>query len=290
MSDTISAATAMGPVTLRVADLDAMTAYYRDAVGLDVLAAAGPRTVLGRGSSEVVALEHAPELRHAGRHEAGLYHTAILFDTPEALAAAVYSVARRRPGSFTGSADHFVSEAFYFDDPEGNGVELYADRDRSTWRWEDGRVEMGVVRLDPTDYLERHLSEAGATDPRLGAARVGHVHLQVGDIAAATAFYVDAVGFELTASLGPQAAFASAGGYHHHIGLNTWHSAGAGRRSAGLGLGRVELELPDPDGLGALASRLADHGVATRDDGHSIAFDDPWGTEIIAAVATPSPG
>lgn len=99
----------------------------------------------------------------------------------------MYSVASTRPGSFTGSADHFVSEAFYFDDPEGNGVELYADRDRSAWRWEDGRVEMGVVPLDPNAYLERHLTEAGAADPRVADARVGHVHLQVGDIAAAVA-------------------------------------------------------------------------------------------------------
>ncbi|HWK20619.1 MAG TPA: VOC family protein [Microbacteriaceae bacterium] len=284
MSESIAADTGMGAVTLRVADLDAMTAYYRDAVGLDVLREDLSSMVLGRGEQEVVILQHAPELRHAGRHEAGLYHTAILFDTPAALAASVYSVARRHPGSFTGSSDHFVSEAFYFDDPEGNGVELYWDRDRSQWRWHDGIVDMGVVRLDPNAYLEEHLTEAGAAEPRIGGARVGHVHLQVGDIQTATDFYVGIVGFDLTAHLGAQAAFASAGGYHHHIGMNTWHSAGAGRRSAGLGLGRVEIALPDTDARGALAERLAARGVATRDDGHTIAFDDPWGTEIVATA------
>ncbi|HWL03000.1 MAG TPA: VOC family protein [Microbacteriaceae bacterium] len=284
MSDSISADTSMGAVTLRVADLDAMTAYYRDAVALDILEADGPRTVLGRGDTAVVILEHAPELRHASPHEAGLYHTAILFDTPAALAASVFSVATRRPGSFTGSSDHFVSEAFYFDDPEGNGVELYWDRDRSEWRWDGSQVEMGVVRLDPNAYLEQHLTEAGVEDPRIGGTRVGHVHLQVGDIAAATEFYVGTVGFDLTANFGAQAAFASAGGYHHHIGMNTWRSAGAGRRSAGLGLGRVEIALPDADAQAALAERLQAGGVATRDDGRTIAFDDPWGTEIIATA------
>lgn len=284
MSESISAGTAMGAVTLRVADLDAMTGYYRDAVALDVLRAEGPRIALGRGGTEVVVLEHAPELKHASRHEAGLYHTAILFDTPAALAASVYSVARQHPGSFTGSSDHFVSEAFYFDDPEGNGVELYWDRDRTEWRWDGSRVEMGVVRLDPSAYLEQHLTEAGAEEPRIGGARVGHVHLQVGDIVTATDFYVGAVGFDLTANFGAQAAFASAGGYHHHIGMNTWHSAGAGRRSAGLGLGRLEIALPDADAQGALAERLADHGVATRHDGRTIAFSDPWGTEILATI------
>src|SRR6478735_8152694 len=108
MPETLPASSAMGAVTLRVADLDAMTAYYRDAVTLTVLAAEGGRVVLGRDGVPSVSLQHAPELRHAGPHEAGLFHTAILFDTQEALAAAVYSVARRAPGTFTGSAAHLV--------------------------------------------------------------------------------------------------------------------------------------------------------------------------------------
>ncbi|MEO8261129.1 MAG: VOC family protein, partial [Pseudolysinimonas sp.] len=122
MTEQLAADTAMGAVTLNVADLDAMTTYYRDGVGLDVLAAEGPRTVLGRGTTPVVILDHAPELKHAAPHEAGLFHTAILFDSEEALAASVYSVAQHYPALFTGSSDHLVSKAFYFDDPEGNGV------------------------------------------------------------------------------------------------------------------------------------------------------------------------
>src|SRR5690606_23559974 len=116
----LAADTAMGAVTLNVADLDRMTAYYRDEVGLTVLEQTGPVVTLGRSGRAVVVLAHTPEFRHASPHEAGLFHTAILFDTKAALAAAVHSVARRRPESFTGSADHLVSKAFYFDDPEGN--------------------------------------------------------------------------------------------------------------------------------------------------------------------------
>lgn len=287
VTNALAADTGMGAVTLKVADLDAMTRYYRDAVGLDVLEDVGGRVRLGRGAGDVVVLEHAPGLRHASPHDAGLYHTAIVFDTREALAAAVLHTARAHPGSYTGSADHLVSLAFYFDDPEGNGVELYWDRPRSRWRVHGAEIEMGVDPLDANAFLRAHLTERGAVDPRIGTAHVGHVHLQVGDLEAARAFYVDAIGFDLTARYGPQAAFASAGGYHHHIGMNTWRSAGAGRRSAGLGLGRLELVVPGADDLGALAERLGDHGVPVGDDGKALSFEDPWGTAIVAAARHP---
>jgi catechol 2,3-dioxygenase len=284
--DRLAADTAMGAVTLRVADLDRMTAYYRDAVTLTVLAADGSRAVLGRGSTPIVVLEHAPELRHAGPRDAGLYHTAILFDTRADLAAAVYSVARAHPQSFTGSADHLVSQAFYFDDPEGNGVELYWDRDRSRWSWVHGQVEMDSLMLDPNAFLREHLTEEAAAAAPARPGRVGHVHLSVGDVASAREFYVDRLGFETTATFGPQALFVSAGGYHHHMAMNTWRSAGAGRRRLTLGLGQVRILLPGEDDLGALDERLRHHGVATRHDGRALGFADPWGNAI--EVATPA--
>ncbi|MGJ4845077.1 MULTISPECIES: VOC family protein [unclassified Leifsonia] len=286
MTDLLPADSAMGAVTLRVADLDAMTTYYRDAVTLSVLAQEGGRTILGRGSTPVVILEHAPELRHAGPRDAGLFHTAILFDTEETLAAAVYSVARRAPGTFTGSADHLVSKAFYFTDPEGNGVELYWDRDRSQWSWTHGQVEMATLYLDPNGFLGEHLTERAATladaagDERIGDAVVGHVHLSVGDVASARAFYVDRLGFEATATLGDQALFVSAGGYHHHMAMNTWNSRGAGPRRLALGLGEVEIHVPTADDLGELTERMRHYGVQTRDDGRSVAFDDPWANAV----------
>ncbi|PPF53513.1 glyoxalase [Rathayibacter sp. AY1C2] len=270
----------MGAVTLRVADLDGMIAYYRDAVTLELLSHDGPVAVLGRGGLPAVILQHAPELVHASPRSAGLFHTAILFESEAALAAAVYSVASRHPGSFTGSSDHLVSKAFYFDDPEHNGVELYWDRDRTQWSWTHGRIEMSTLFLDPNAFLQEHLTEESIAQPRLGGASVGHVHLSVGDVATAKEFYVDRLGFETTIAYGGQALFVSAGGYHHHMAMNTWNSAGAGRRQQALGLGQVEIVVPGADDLGALGERLARSGVATRDDGRTLAFEDPWANAI----------
>ncbi len=283
--DTLAADTTMGAVTLRVADLDRMIGYYTQAVPLRLLSHDGPRAVLGRGTTPVVVLEHAPELRHAGPREAGLFHTAILFDSEAALAAAVYSVAARAPGTFTGSADHLVSRAFYFTDPEGNGVELYWDRDRTQWSWTHGQVEMATLYLDPNTYLREHLSEASVAEPVVGSARVGHVHLSVGDIATARQFYVDRLGFETTATMGGSALFVSAGGYHHHMAMNTWNSAGAGRRAHTLGLGRVDILLPTADDVGALAERMRDHGSEVADDGRTLQFEDPWANTVRVALA-----
>ena len=283
--DRLADDTAMGAVTLRVGDLDAMTAYYRDAVTLRVLAADGDRVVLGRGTTPVMVLQYSPELRHAAPRSAGLFHTAILFESREALAAAVYSVASRAPGTFTGSSDHLVSQAFYFDDPEGNGVELYWDRDRTEWSWTHGRIEMGTLFLDPNLFLQQNLTEEAMAEPAIGGASVGHVHLSVGDVASAREFYVDRLGFATTAELGGSALFVSAGGYHHHMAMNTWRSAGAGRRSPALGLGRVDIVLPSNDELGSVTERMSHHGVQVRDDGQSVAFEDPWANAIRLTTA-----
>ena len=273
-ADLLAADTSMGAVTLLVADLDLMTAYYRDAVTLTLLAQGEGRSVLGRGTTPIVILEHAPALKHAGPRDAGLFHTAILFPTQTDLAEAVYAVASRHPGSFTGSADHLVSQAFYFNDPEGNGVELYWDRDRTAWSWTHGRVEMATLMLDPNDFL-REFKTAEPSDTT-GPASVGHVHLSVGDVATAREFYVNRLGFQTTAELGSSALFVSAGGYHHHMAMNTWNSRGAGKRRLALGLGLVRIEVPTDDDLHALGDRLHHYGLAQRDDGRVLGFDDPW--------------
>jgi len=285
VTDQLAADTSMGAVTLLVGDLDAMTAYYRDAVALDVLSNDGPVVQLGRGATPVIVLQHAPELKHASPRDAGLFHTAILFESEAALAASVYSVAQAFPGSFTGSSDHLVSKAFYFTDPEGNGVELYWDRDRSQWSWTHGTIEMGTMYLDPNAFLQENLTEQSVADPRIGGAQVGHVHLQVGDVATAREFYVTRLGFAETADYAKTALFVSAGGYHHHMAMNVWNSAGAGPRLPALGLGRVDIRVPGSDDLGALTERLTHFGVQTRDDGESVSFDDPWANLIRVAAA-----
>ena len=140
---------------------------------------------------------------------------------------------------------------------------------------------MATERLDPDAFLREHLHE----DPVAGAARLGHVHLKVGDVGVARRFYVDRVGFEVTATYGAGALFVSAGGYHHHVGMNTWRTAGAGPRTPALGLGQVSVLLPDADELGALRERLRAGGIAVRDDGAGLSFDDPWRNAVHAAVA-----
>jgi catechol 2,3-dioxygenase len=287
MNAQLAADTAMGSVTLMVGDLDGMTRYYRDVVTLEVLSAEGDTVTLGRAGRPIVVLTHDPALRHAAPGSAGLFHTAILFETQAALAAALYSVARHAPGTFTGSADHLVSQAFYFTDPEGNGIELYWDRARSDWSWVHGHVEMATLFLDPNGFLTDHLTEEAALGATAGdAASVGHVHLSVGDVATARSFYVDALGFDETATLGNQAVFVSAGGYHHHMAMNVWNSRGAGPRMPALGLARVDLALPDPDSLGEIGERLRDHGFQVRDDGRSLSFDDPWNNLLVATAMT----
>jgi len=279
-SNLLAADTSMGAVTLKVGNVDAMTKYYRDAIALQVLSEDAGTVTLGRGTTPVVILEHAPELKHASPRDAGLFHTAILFDTELALAAAVYSVAQLYPNTFTGSSDHLVSKAFYFTDPEGNGVELYWDRDRTTWSWTHGTIEMGTLYLDPNAFLQENLTQEAVDQPMIGGASVGHVHLQVGDVQSAHDFYVDKLGFEQTINYGGTALFVSAGGYHHHMAMNVWNSAGAGPRLPALGLGQIDITVPTTEDVASITERLKHFGVATRDDGQTVSFDDPWANLI----------
>ena len=277
--DRLAADTAMGPVTLDVADLDGMTAYYRDAVTLTVLSEDGPVVTLGRGATPIIVLRHSPELKHAAPGSAGLFHTAILFPTQADLAATLASMARAR-ARYVGSADHLVSKAFYFDDPEGNGIELYWDRDRTQWSWVHGQVEMDNKFLDADAFLREHLTEDGLQTPDAADAVVGHVHLSVGDIDTAREFYVDRLGFDTTNAWRGQALFVSAGGYHHHMAMNVWNSRGAGPRFPSLGLGQVDIVLPTSDDVGELTERMTHFGVQSADDGRTVTLRDPWANQI----------
>ena len=278
----------MGTVMLKVGDLAAVSGYYRDALGLDVVAEADGGMYLGRGRVPLVHLAPAPGLRVAARGEAGLFHTAILFETQADLAAAVATAARHEPTAFVGSADHLVSEAFYFTDPEGNGIELYYDKPREGWDWNrtaTGReVRMASLPLPPQAYFGNHLTEAALDGLSAAGAAVGHVHLQVGDTDTAAAFYVDTLGFERTAGFHGQALFVSAGGYHHHMAMNVWNSRGAGPRRDTLGLGEVPISVPSADDVAGLADRLRAAGIASHSTGAELRFEDPWRNRLRVAV------
>ena len=274
----------MGTVMLKVGDMKLMTDYYQRALGLDVVAEQDGGLYLGRLKTPLVHLAPAPGLNIPGRGEAGLFHTALLFGDQSSLAATVASAAQYEPQAFVGSADHLVSEAFYFTDPEGNGIELYWDRPRSAWSWEGKNVVMDSLALPPQRYLQEHLTHEAVGGQRGTGAEVGHVHLQVGDVQSAHDFYVGTLGFEKTAGWHGQALFVSAGGYHHHMAMNVWNSRGAGPRRDTLGLGEVLIEVTSGDDVGALADRLKVAGVESHHTGAELRFEDPWRNRLRVAV------
>ena len=288
VNDLLPSDLSMGTVMLKVGDLARVSAYYRGALGLDVVAEAGGGQYLGRGAVPLVHLAPAPGLQAASRGEAGLFHTAILFEDRASLAATVAAAARYDATAFVGSADHLVSEAFYFTDPEGNGIELYYDKPRSTWEWSSTphgpEVKMASLALSPQAYLRDYLTDAALDSLSGTAAGVGHVHLQVGDTATAEAFYVGTLGFERTAGFHGQALFVSAGGYHHHMAMNVWNSRGAGPRRDTLGLGEVLIGVPAADDVVALADRLKVAGVSSHHTGAELVFEDPWRNRLRVAV------
>jgi catechol 2,3-dioxygenase len=248
----------VGSVALAVSDPSRSADFYERVLGLGVVSREGDRVGLG-GSAEHPLLEltgiAAPAPAPPGR--TGLFHVAWLHPSRAALADTVRRIARAG-WPIDGASDHGVSEALYLSDPDGLGIEVYADRPRAQWqRPASGRgVNMVTLPLDVEDLLAQSLEEPSGEMPP--DAVVGHVHLKVSDVPRARAFYRDALGFEEQALL-PSAAFLSAGGYHHHVGLNSWQSAGDVPPSEDApGLRRVEFQLGDSDALEALERRLAD--------------------------------
>ncbi|MFZ4842805.1 VOC family protein [Mycetocola saprophilus] len=281
----LAAGTQMGEVELLVRDLDLMTRFYHEAVTLDVQQAEGDTVILGRDGISALKLRRETDLPPLRPGDAGLYHSALLFPDQSSLALAVATVASREPHSFSGSADHLYSEAFYFDDPEGNGLELYRDRPRDQWTYEaGGRIRGATLPLDPNAFLRTHLTEDVIAAPPREGMTLGHIHLQVGNLEQARSFYVDTLGFEIKTEL-PQALFISAGGYHHHIGMNTWRSNGAGPRAATFGLGIVDITVPARVDIDALASRLTFAGIQFGFDGQTLLFEDPWKTKLRVRAA-----
>ncbi|MEY4983446.1 MAG: hypothetical protein RIR62_1712 [Pseudomonadota bacterium] len=262
---TATAPMEIGRIRLVVRDLSRVADFYARALGLEKLSSDGGGVALGAGDRVLVELQGDPAARIRSPREAGLFHTAFLLPARADLGAWVHHASETRL-PVQGASDHLVSEAIYFADPEGNGIEIYADRPRSGWTHPDGSIRMATDPLDIPDLA------AAARAPWRGAPQgtvVGHVHLQVGNVAEAEAFYAGTLGFAVTAHY-PGAAFFGAGGYHHHIGSNVWNSRGAGRREGGTGLASVEL-LAEGGALDRIAART---GGATR-------IADPWGTDIV---------
>jgi catechol 2,3-dioxygenase len=260
----------IGSVTLRARDMAALAAYYERSIGLQRVAETAERITLGSGGIGYLHLLAAPDATPELPGSAGLFHTAFLLPSRAELGV-WFKAAHERDVRFDGASDHGVSDAFYLTDPEGNGIEVYSDRPPATWKRPAGgqpfEVQMTTLPMDVAGVVA-----AGAKLPaRAGfpdAAGIGHVHLKVGDIAQAEAFYGHVLGLDRTYGR-PGAAFLSAGGYHHHIATNTWSSAGAGLRAAQcIGLAAVEFVV-DPSHI------MAKLGPSR---------DDPWGTHLTFRV------
>jgi catechol 2,3-dioxygenase len=280
----ISPRTTIGAVHLTVSDLERSSAFYRGAVGLDVLGQVDGRAALGAGGQELVALVEEPGAGPAVGFT-GLYHFALLLPRRVDLARWLAHAARDRV-RLVGLSDHFVSEAIYLSDPDGHGIEIYWDRPRDVW---EGQVasRMTTAPLDVDDLLGELADPRSERFDGLPAGTVmGHVHLKVATIPETVSFYRVALGFALMAQLGAQAAFLGAGGYHHHVGANTWESAGAAPPPAGTAaLRQATIVLPDDAERDRVAARLEAHGHEPRDEAGGTAVRDPSGNPLLLAVA-----
>jgi catechol 2,3-dioxygenase len=273
-------ATRLGAVRLQVADLARSLAYYERVLGLRLVERTdgGARLAAHGDDATLVELVERPGARPmAARGRLGLYHFAILLPDRAALGRFVRHLAES--GVRAGAGDHLVSEAFYLQDPDGLGIEVYADRPRDTWRRVDRELMMATDPVDVASLVE------AAGDARWSGMPpgtvIGHVHLHVGDVARAAAFYAEGIGFDRIVWQYPGALFLGAGGYHHHLGTNTW--AGSGARPPEADDARLlewTIVLPGDADVDAVAASLARGGHAVTRDGRDALATDPWGTTV----------
>ncbi|WP_375310880.1 VOC family protein [Bradyrhizobium sp. A5] len=269
----------VGMVTLRVKDLDKVADYYRDVIGLTVMERSASAARLGAGGIALVVLEARPDAMIEPRNAAGLYHTAFLMPTRRDLARWLVAAASHRV-PLSGFADHLVSESVYLDDPEGNGIEVYADRDPSQWQWSEGSVKMATDELNIPDLLSLTNTRVADYARAPEGLRVGHMHLRVGDLALAESFYHGTIGLDPTCKRNG-AAFLSSGRYHHHLGMNVWQSQGAGPRDdATTGLAWFSLVTAKQDILAAQEERLRKGGARITALADGVEAIDPWGTRV----------
>ncbi len=282
MSAILPEQTHIGAVALTVKDLTQIARFYEQMLGLTRLDGAGQgEIVLGAGTTPIFRLVEKPGAQ-SYPDRPGLYHTAILLPSRFALARVLYNLAERGY-ALQGAADHGVSEALYLADPEDNGIELYRDRSRGEWpRDERGELKMAT---DPLNLDQLVLELKGKLEPWAGIdplTHVGHVHLQVSAIPEAEKFYTQVIGLELQQRYGGQAAFLSAGGYHHNVGINTWQSRGAPQAPAGAaGLRYFEILIPGQDALAALVARAHADESSIEGFGDGWLLHDPSGNGVV---------
>ena len=270
----------LGHVSLQIADLAKSLDYYATVLGLRVLEQSSVDALLGT-TDGATPLVHLVERRGAApiprQGRLGLYHFALLMPDRAALGSFVEHLAAI--GAVAGSSDHLVSEALYLRDPDGLGIEVYADRPRSLWRVVNRQIEMASNPLDLADLVRA--ANGAQWNGMPSGTIMGHVHLQVADLDRASTFYHEALGFDRMVWSYPGALFLAAGGYHHHLGLNTWAGANAPRPTdEDARLLEWRLVLPTAADVRSVAERLAAAGNAISSDGEDCIATDPWGTAV----------
>ena len=285
----------MGPTVLKVRDIERMLGFYRDKLGLQ-LNSTGHDPLddqefmeLGfkgkfKAGDPILILKNDPKAEEAPRDSAGLYHFAILVPDRKSLAQAYLGIERNHV-RFDGFGDHLVSESLYLHDPEGNGIEIYRDRPRNEWaRDKDGHIMMDTLPLD-LDGILGELSQENdkASDIFLNGARIGHMHLRVTNLQRSLEFYHKDLGFDIIADLSSMgAAFLSAGGYHHHIGLNTWHTLnGKHHETREAGLNAFTIEVPYDDSLMHQLESHLESAILTKIGENELLISDPDGIQIL---------
>jgi catechol 2,3-dioxygenase len=279
--------TTVGTVRLTVSDLVRSRAFYERVIGLQTVDHDDGTLGLGVGDGHpLIELHGDSSATGLDPRATGLFHLAVLLPTRADLAFALARLADAR-WPLDGASDHLVSEALYLSDPDGNGIEIYRDRPRDQWPRADGEIQMATLPLDLDDVMGEL---AGARDLQRivpAGTEIGHVHLQVADLGDAEEFYSGVLGFDVVVRTYPGALFVSAGGYHHHIGLNTWHSAGASPPPPGsVGLRSFEVDLPGERELELVLGRVRAAGIEIEQLGPGGALiRDPSGNGVLLRAA-----
>lgn len=275
----IHPATTIGLARLTIADLSRSLAFYADILGLTPEHRPDGATMLRAGAHPLFILDERPAAQPRPPRSTGLYHAAILLPSRRDLARTLRRLAEARY-PLTGASDHLVSEALYLDDPDGNGIEIYADRPRSAWPTAGDEVRMSVDPLD-IDHLLTELDDAPWAGLPVGTT-LGHMHLHVDDLRTAEALYVNILGFTVMQRFGGSALFIAAGGYHHHIGLNTWAGVGAPPPPPNsIGLNYFIIHLPDAAAHAAVLDQVRAANYPHEINPEGILLQDPARNTII---------
>lgn len=286
LATAIDAATQIGAVALTVADLERSLTFYTEAMGYGLIQRTPTDAVLGVANTPLLLLkEQAGARPWPTNGVTGLYHFATLVPSRADLGRWLLNYVNHGY-DLPGQGDHNVSEALYLSDPDGHGIEVYRDRPRSDWRWRNGLVQMGTGPVDIDGVVRAAQQDNQPWTGLAAGTRVGHVHLQVGDITQAEAFYHGVLGFDVVAKL-PSALFVSAGGYHHHLGLNVWHSRGGSPAPADTARLRwYSVELPNEDARAAAIARIKEAGIDVNQQGAIASVRDPWQNLILLQSGT----